>query len=477
VTACVLCAQSAAGQPLEDEQLSKLSIGVAPFEQVAPPGATTPELASPLTAQILARGAGRTVSPATLAGEGLAEPSDEQVRSLAEEHGLDALVVGRVTRLGERVSIDVRLRDGRTGAVAGTYVAELSVRDSPDTVLEHLATQLVSGALTLTQISLAAAPSEPRAAPAPGRPSTRPAPAPGRPSTRPAPANRLSLDRSEGEPFSIRSDELEATEQEGRRTLVFSRNVNARRGDLELRTDRLVADYPEGAKAPSRLVAQGGVDIRQGQRRAHCQRAEYRSSEERVVCSGAARLRDGEDELRGESIVFDLAEQRVTVEGSEVALTPKGEDGESGAGPASLGELTGEGRVSIRASQLEATEEESGARRIRFEGSVEVVGEDLVLKAREIEALYPPGAKEPSELVATGEVQVLQRGREARCDRAVYRSETRRVDCRGTASLREGEDSVTGEAIVFDLEAEKLVVSGGTRLVLAPRDRQERGTP
>ena len=48
---------------------------------------------------------------------------------------------------------------------------------------------------------------------------------------------------------------------------------------------------------------------------------------------------------------------------------------------------------------------------------------------------------------------------------------------RENATLREGEDRVTGRAIAFDLAAEKLVVTGDTRLVLAPRPREETATP
>ncbi len=189
-------------------------------------------------------------------------------------------------------------------------------------------------------------------------------------------------------------------------------------------------------------------------------------------------LRDGDDELRGESIVFDLAAQRVTVEGgTEVALTPSQGRSEPGTATGVLGDLAKDGPIKIRASHLEASEDDAGARRIRFQGSVEVAQEDLILRAREIEALYPPGADEPAMLIATGDVSVLQHGREVRCDRAVYDRIERRVDCRGTASLQREGDLVTGEAIEFDLAAEKLVVSGGTRLTLAPRQHAETATP
>jgi lipopolysaccharide transport protein LptA len=461
----------AAAPAEETPELAALSIGVAPFEQVAPPGQAVPDLASPLAASLLAHGVGRTVAPASLAAEPAAEPPAARVVELAREHGLDALVVGRVTRLGQRTSLDVRVRDGRTGAIAGTYVAEVPLQGDMQPVLAQIASQVASRALALERVA-------PVAAGPTGAPETAPA---GEPAPEPPAAARLTpgaagvraLDGSE--PFSIRSDELEASDVAGRRTLTFRRGVEARQGDLVLRTALLEATYPEGATHPGELVATGGVEIRQGDRAARCQRADYVRREERIVCRGDAVLRDGDDELRGEAIVFDLARRRVTVEGgTRVAVTPEPEEGGSGS---LLGELSTSGPVSIRADQLEAIEEPGGARRIRFQGSVEVSQEDLVLHAREIEALYARGSREPETLVATGDVRIVQPGAEARCERAVYQAVRRRVECRGQASLRKDRDVVTGEAIEFDLASERLVVTGGTRLTLAPREPGETATP
>jgi lipopolysaccharide transport protein LptA len=489
-------AATADGAP--DPELAALSIGIAPFEHVAPPGEPVPDLAQELAARILLRGTGRTVAPASLPDARQAEPSSERVRALAGQHGLDALVVGRVTRLGDRVSIDVRLRDGSSGAVAGTYVAELPLADPADPVLDRLASQLITGALSLSHGSLLPPEAPPAgvAAAAPGAPTPETqggAEREARPRAQAAPARKgraggagLSLDSlGDGDqPFSIHSDELEVSEGEGGgRQLSFRGNVEARRGDLVLSAGRLEATYPEGGKRPSALSARGSVRVRQGEREARCSRADYRESDQRIVCRGDAVLRDGGDELRGDAIVFDLERRSIHVEGgSEVALTPGSgsrsrSDGAKRGRSGPLGDLPTEGPVRIRAAQLEAVEQDDGGRRIRFDGSVEVVQEDLVLRAREIEAIYPPGAREPERLVARGDVVVEQRGREARCDEAVYLRQERRVDCTGNASLREGEDQVSGREIAFDLAAEKLVVTGETRLVLAPRSREETATP
>lgn len=479
-----------------------VTIGIAPFEQVAPPGVGAPDLSNELAAQILARGAGPTVSPASLAGERDAEPSPERVRDLAREHGFDALVVGRVTRLGSRLSVDVRLRDGPSGAVAGTYVAELPMGQPAEAVLGRLSTEIVSGARDLPRGASAGAASAPGAPGAPGAPSVSARPAgaaPGDTAAAPSPRERrrdrpdrrrggLELDALGGDqPFSIRSDELEVSEGEsGGRQLIFRGNVLAERGDLLLRTGRLEATYPPGDKQPSRLAARGSVLVRQGDQEGRCRRADYRRSEQRVVCTGDAVLRDGSDELRGDAIVFDLADRSVTVEGgTEVALTPRAGASDGGKQDASeptlLGDLSSDGGpVKITAKHLEAQETDDGGRRIRFEGDVVVIQQDMTLRANRIDAVYPPDASEPDRLVASGEVVVNQQDREARCDEAVYRRVERRVDCRGNASMQEGEDRVTGRSIAFDLAAEKLVVTGDTRLVLAPRardDGEETATP
>ena len=67
-----------------------------------------------------------------------------------------------------------------------------------------------------------------------------------------------------GQPISIHSDELEASQNGGARRLVFSKNVRVEQGDLQLASARLEAFYPEKSNQPDRLVASGGVHVVQG---------------------------------------------------------------------------------------------------------------------------------------------------------------------------------------------------------------------
>jgi lipopolysaccharide export system protein LptA len=399
------------------------------------------------------------------------EPDADLVREIAMQVGIDAVVLGRTTRLGNRVSLDVRLRSGRSGAVADTFVAEVAPSEPLEPVLVRLAEQVLSGARAVR----AGQPQAPRVS----NPPAAAAPAPVRAAEEPEKAHTsFGLEALEGgPPLTIRSDELEATEQEGARTLTFRSNVEVRRGDLTLRADQLQALYPPGAKQPRELAARGDVTVVQGARSAHCDRAVYEHTAARIVCRGNAELRDDEDRIRGERIIFDLDGRRVSVEGDvRLSLQPRPESPRAEAdapreAPELMGEdlavLVSDAPLAIRADRFEAFEDD-GRRQIRLEGQVEVVRSDVVLRSQRLEALYPDGGRQPDRLVATGEVALTQGEREARCNRAVYHRGAQRVECSGQAELKDGDDRVRGEMIAFDLDAETVVVTGGTRLIFRP---------
>lgn len=137
--------------------------------------------------------------------------------------------------------------------------------------------------------------------------------------------------RSEG-PIEIKSEELEAVRKGDERHLVFRSNVRVVQGDLTLRTDKLDAFYPKEASQPSRLIANGHVQVEQGDRRARCDRATYLRAENEVVCRGRAKLTQGCDVVRGREIRFDLEREHFRVIGaaSVVLRDAKGASCEGG---------------------------------------------------------------------------------------------------------------------------------------------------
>jgi len=113
--------------------------------------------------------------------------------------------------------------------------------------------------------------------------------------------------------------------------IVFSGNVEVRRGDLHVRADRLEVKQHRETKKVSQMVATGNVFIRRGEQAATAQRATFFESEQKAVLTGNPHAWEGTTEVWGEEMVFLLAEGSMIVTGGaqrvRVQLVP-GSDGE-----------------------------------------------------------------------------------------------------------------------------------------------------
>ena len=128
-------------------------------------------------------------------------------------------------------------------------------------------------------------------------------------------------------PLSIRSDELEAIEDEGRRRLLFTNHVHIEQGDLLVNSDRLEAFYPPGGSQPEKLVANGHVVVSQPARKLLCEKATFFQTENRLLCVGNAEIQQGDDRVRGSEIEIFLKQNRVLVRGgATVDVTPSKPD-------------------------------------------------------------------------------------------------------------------------------------------------------
>ncbi len=304
-----------------------LSILVAPFEVVAPPGAPLPDVAILLADRLGTKGLGRVVGPSALSIEAQAEPSAEDVKAWGSQAQADLVVVGRSTRLGRRISLDLRVRSSEDGSVVGTYVAEAPRPEDLGRAVEELATDIIDSAeLTFAgggSTQMAAVSAAPAGVPRvsdQGSPDAGPdaggVSEPSAGSTRPAkPA-----------PLAIQSDEMEVLQgDDGTRRFLFRRNVRLVQGDMRVFSRRMEAFYPAGAVGgPNRMVATGGVRLRQTGRKAKCDRATFYPRESRVVCEGDdAELIQGTDRVRGREIEFFLDTDRMIVRGgADVFLEP-----------------------------------------------------------------------------------------------------------------------------------------------------------
>jgi lipopolysaccharide transport protein LptA len=281
----------------------QVAIGVVAFERVAPEGGQLPDVAELLTARFAANPSVRAVGPSGLSQAGSTGAAPQQVQAWAREAGVDALVTGRATSFGRKTSLDVRLWSAEGGNTIATFVEEAPRPEALPDAVNRLATEIAG--------RLGAGP--------PGNTAEPASDGEGKASDAEDKKKGDSLFPVGGEgPLSIRSDELEAIEQGGRRTLLFRRNVHVSQGNLRLKSDRLEAIYPPGSSQPERLVASGGVQVAQLGREMLCDEATYFHGDQRLLCVGNAELREGDDRVQGKEIEILLKTNRIKVKGGAI---------------------------------------------------------------------------------------------------------------------------------------------------------------
>ena len=111
---------------------------------------------------------------------------------------------------------------------------------------------------------------------------------------------------------------------------TFHEEVVAQQEELAIHSDDLIVYFNNEDTDITRLVSKGNVRIVQMDRRASCEEAVYDRIENRIVLTGNPVIRQGENEVKGDRIIFYVAENRSVVEGGEtgrvrVTLIPEKE--------------------------------------------------------------------------------------------------------------------------------------------------------
>jgi lipopolysaccharide export system protein LptA len=132
-------------------------------------------------------------------------------------------------------------------------------------------------------------------------------------------------------PINIEADRMVSQEKDN--SVVFSGNVDARQGDLMIRTDEMTVYYTgdaknsgQGSSQVKKMVCQGNVQISQGSWLGTGQRMDYYAEGRKVILSGDAKAWQGQNMVAGKTITYFLDEGRSIVEGpAQAAETgPKG---------------------------------------------------------------------------------------------------------------------------------------------------------
>lgn len=288
------------------------SVGVAPFERAG--SGNVPEIATQLSDRLLTAGVECT-GPDRVGVPAVARPDAAQVRAWAENSGVDALVFGRTTAIGESLSVDVQLRDAASGDVLDTYVVEISRPGAVGAGVDELARKVLAGLDTLSSA---------------GTKAVAAGSAGSRGSGRNADPGTALFNTDSKSPISIKSDQLEARRSQGARHLIFTDHVRATQDDLLLTSDRLDAFYPKGSSRPEKLIATGNVVLDRDKGKAHCHKMTYVQAEQKIHCEGNANhiaqlTREG-DRAKGDKIEWDLETDTVFIKGNADVLLEGGSE-------------------------------------------------------------------------------------------------------------------------------------------------------
>jgi lipopolysaccharide transport protein LptA len=111
--------------------------------------------------------------------------------------------------------------------------------------------------------------------------------------------------------------------------VVFTGNVEAQRGDLYVKADRLEVKQDRTTKKMAQMVAIGNVFIQRGAQSATAERATFFESEQKAVLTGNPHAVEGSTQVWGDEMVFLLAEGNMIVTGGtqrvRVQLIPSSE--------------------------------------------------------------------------------------------------------------------------------------------------------
>ena len=153
-------------------------------------------------------------------------------------------------------------------------------------------------------------------------------------------------------------------------------------------------------------------------------------------------------------ILFSLSFIFISGEAQEKSGGAKGGEKALGTGKG-FGFTTSRAPIDITSDTVEADQKQNTA---TFKGNVVAKQEDVTLYANTLTIIYDPDTKKLKEIIATGNVKVVQMDRRATGQKATFDQDKNKVVLDGDAVVREGTNVIRGERITFYVEEERSVV-------------------
>ena len=164
----------------------------------------------------------------------------------------------------------------------------------------------------------------------------------------------------------------------------------------------------------------------------------------------------------------------ISAEAQEKKGTGKGGEKSARAGEGFGFTASSRSPIDITSDSVEADQKQNA---VTFRGNVVAKQEDTTLYANTLIIYYDPNTKGLKEIMAIGNVKLVQLERRATSQKATFQQEENKVVLDGEAVVREGENVIRGERIIFYVDEEKSVVEGGkgsrvnTRITPRPREK------
>jgi len=114
--------------------------------------------------------------------------------------------------------------------------------------------------------------------------------------------------------------------------------------------------------------------------------------------------------------------------------------------------------IDITSDTMEADQKQNT---VTFKGNVVAKQEDTTLYSNTLTITYDPDTKKLKQIVAVGNVKVVQLERRATGQKATFDQDKNNVVLTGDAVVREGANVIRGERITFYVEEERSIVEGG----------------
>ncbi len=139
-------------------------------------------------------------------------------------------------------------------------------------------------------------------------------------------------------PIHIEANRMKSTEQTN--SVVFTGEVDARQGDVRIRSDEMTVYYtqgdkeknPKGEKTASqqveKLVCVGNVEITRGEWLGTSKKMTYLSKERQVILTGNAKAWQNQNMVSGDKIIYYLDEGRSEVSGDKAVAERDAKTGE-----------------------------------------------------------------------------------------------------------------------------------------------------